>query len=243
LGTAGNVNVVTAEPRPDRRTLTYCHVLPGRWYTITATNAGAAAVKWFREAFGLKEQLPGTRRRFLVDDLAAEAAPGSEGLLFHPFLQGERCPYWNPNLRGDFIGITTRHRLAHFARAVLEGVAFSLRDCMELVREMGVAPADVRLMGGGARSALWRQIMADVLNVELDVCEREVTSFGAALLAGVTGGVFGIEAAAAKARTRTSEVVRPNPADAARYARLHLLYRQVVQALAPVYERLSEAAT
>jgi xylulokinase len=243
LGTAGNVNVVTAEPRPDRRTLTYCHVLPGRWYTIAATNAGAAAANWFREAFDPQDQMAGPEGQFVVDRLAAGAAPGSEGLLFHPFLQGERCPYWDPNLRGSFFGITTRHRLAHFARAVLEGVAFSLRDCKALLRELGMTPDHVRLMGGGARSTLWRQIVADVLDLELEVCEREATSFGAALLAGVSDGLLDFEAAAAQARTQTSEMVRPDPAAAARYARLYELYRDVVQALAPIYGRLSEATT
>jgi xylulokinase len=240
LGTAGNVNVVTAEPRPDRRTLTYCHVVPDRWYTIAATNSGASSAKWFREAFNLKARSPGAGGRFLVDRMAAEVPPGSEGLIFHPYLQGERSPYWDPALRGDFIGITIRHQQQHFARAVLEGVAFSLRDCVELVRDLGISITETRLMGGGACSALWRQIVANVLGMDLLVSAEGTTAYGAALLAGVASGVFSDVQEAAMSAIHTQGNVQSDPKNAARYAQLYPLYRQATQSLGPIYHALRE---
>jgi xylulokinase len=236
LGTAGNVNVVAAEPRPDRRTLTYCHVMPGQWFTVVPTNCGAAAAAWFREAFSLQAAPTQQKDSLLVDQLAAEVAPGSKGLIFHPYLQGERAPHWDPKLRGGFVGVTVRHRQSHFARAVLEGVAFSMRDCMGLVRELGLPVAECTLMGGGARSALWRQVVADVLDKELKVFAAETTSYGAALIAGVAAGVYSDPADAARHAVRPAGTVQPDPANVAIYDRSYVRYQQVAQSLAPLYQ-------
>ena len=236
LGTAGNVNAVAAKPRPDRRTLTYSHVVPGQWFTVVPTNSGAAAAAWFREAFSLGAASTEQKGSLVVDDLAAEVAPGSEGLIFHPYLQGERAPHWDPNLRGGFVGVTVRHRQSHFARAVLEGIAFSLRDCLGLVRELNLPIAECYLLGGGARSALWRQILADVLDTELKVFSTETTSHGAALMAGVAAGVYVDVLDAARHAVRAVATVKPDPANAALYERLYVLYRQVAQSLAPLYQ-------
>jgi xylulokinase len=241
LGTAGNVNVVTARPRPSEGTLTYRHVMPRRWYTIAATNSGTGSVTWFCDIFDIAKAMPRSESLPAMERLAGRVAPGSEGLIFHPYLQGERCPYWDPALRGDFVGITLRHQRQHFARAVLEGVAFSLRDCLQLLRELEVPTTQFLLMGGGARSALWRTIVADVLNVELEVAPTNVTAYGAALVAGVSSGVFGDLHQAANIKKTGRESILPDPRNAATYDRLHALYRRAAQRLAHIDHALHDS--
>jgi xylulokinase len=241
LGTAGNVSVVTAAPRPDRKTLTYRHVIPELWYTITATNSGASSANWFQDAFGLAAIPAEAADVSVVEHLAGGAPAGSEGLIFHPYLQGERSPYWDPLLRGDFVGITMSHALEHLCRAVLEGVAFSLRDCRELLRDLELPITEFRIMGGGARGRLWRQILADVFNSEMTVASAEATSYGAALVAGVAARVFSDLNTAARIRTRGHEIVQPDPKAAAVYARLFPVYRRVTQCLTPISHALGDA--
>ena len=168
LATAGNVNVMTAEPHPHPRTLTYSHVIPGMWYTVSATNTAASAERWFRDTFCQHEveQAASEGRSVyeLLHAMAAEVPPGAEGLVFHPYLIGERSPYWDANLRGSFTGATMRHGKSHFVRALLEGVAYSLRDCLRTILEMQLPVDEIRLIGGGAKSNLWAQILADVFD-------------------------------------------------------------------------------
>jgi xylulokinase len=240
LGTAGNVNVVTAEPRPHPRTLTYPHVIPGLWMTILATNAGAAAADWFAHAFDLRASTSPALDLLLLEQMAAAAPAGSEGLIFHPYLQGERSPYWDPNLRGGFIGITIRHRQEHFARAILEGVAFSLRDCLGLLRELGIPVSTMHLMGGGARGAVWPQIMADALAAELTVSEPGVTSIGAAMVAGVAAGLFKDVRETARIAPLSQKTVSPDAISQAQYERQFPLYQALTRNLRPIYHALSE---
>ncbi len=245
LATAGNVNVMTAEPHPHPRTLTYSHVIPGLWYTVVATNTAASAERWFRDMFcgedRARAQEQGTSVYALMHEQAARIPPGSEGMFFHPYLLGERAPYWDANLRGSFVGATMRHGKAHFQRALLEGVAYSLRDCFRTIVELGLPVHEIRLIGGGAKSPLWSQIISDIFArpvIRPTGCDA---SFGAALLAGVGVGHFASEAEAVRACTHVRDCFEPNPQNTETYARLFSLYCQIHDALAPTYAELAAA--
>jgi xylulokinase len=186
LGTSGVVFAPTAMPQadPKGRLQAFCHAVPGRWHLMGVMLSAAGALRWYHDA--LTPQID-------YDALVAEAEsipPGSEGLLFLPYLTGERTPYPDPLARAAWVGLTLRHLRGHMTRAVLEGVAFGLRDCFELVREAGLCTIEqVRVSGGGAKSPVWLQILADVLGVELvTVKTTEGAAYGAAMLAGVGVG-------------------------------------------------------
>ena len=238
LGTSGTVNLITALPRPHPQTMTYYHLPAGRWCTIAATNSGAAAASWFGQAFNLGGD--NLELAAAIDRLSAPLPPGSEGLIFHPYLQGERSPHWDPHLRGSFVGITVQHHQGHFARAVLEGVAFSLRECLDLLRGMDLPISQTRIMGGGARSAVWRQIVADVLHTELLLPDLESTAYGAALVAGVAGGLYSDVLEAARVARPVREVVVPGAKAVACYERLYPLYKRITQSLTPICHTLSD---
>lgn len=243
LATAGNVNVMTGEPHPHPRTLTYSHVIPGLWYSVVATNTAASAERWFRDLFCGQEMAQAKEQDksvySLMHEAAAAVAPGADGLFFHPYLLGERAPYWDPKLRGSFVGATMRHSKAHFLRALLEGVAYSLRDCFRTILEMRLPVHEIRLIGGGARSTLWSQITSDIFArpvVRPAGCDA---SFGAALLAGVGAGVFADEADAVRRCTRVQDVLQPDARAAQIYAKLFPLYCRIHDDLAGTYAELS----
>ena len=164
LGTAGAVMMIAEEPRPERGILTYPHVISPYWYCQAGTNSCGTALQWVRDFVA---PAPGQTGKSLsypeLDDLAHAAPPGCDGLVFHPYLLGERAPYWDSNLRASFIGASINHGKGHFVRAVQEGVAFSLRDCLESLQRLGFRMEEARLGGGGSKSALWSQIVCDVL--------------------------------------------------------------------------------
>ncbi len=188
LGTSGVVLAISDTPLPDRRLLTYNHVIPGRWVGLSATNSGAATLRWFHDVF---MEHPGANSDLVrFASLAEDAPPGSDGLIFHPYLAGERSPYWDPSLRGAFSGVSGSHRLPHFVRAVIEGVAFSLRDGAGALEDRGYAAETVKLIGGGARSDLWCQAIADVLARPVTRIDVPAPSYGTALLAGIGLGWF-----------------------------------------------------
>ena len=238
LGTSACVNVVTDRPRPSRKTLTYLHVIDDRGLTVTATNSGSSSFRWFRESF----LAPVATLSF--DDLAGlalQAPAGCEGLVFHPYLNGERTPYWNSNLRGSFVGISSRHTMAHFARSIMEGIAFSLRDCLNAIRDLGVGVESLRIIGGGSRSRLWRQIVADVLHMDLLRPAQQDAALGAALVAAV--GLEGrASLAAAGAQQSAMESIHPDPSARAAYERAYAFYQSVVQGLLQPYEDEAEQA-
>ena len=247
LATAGNVNAMTAEAHPHPKTLTYGHIVPGMWYSVSATNAAALCMRWLRDAFyttaapapsGVREAGPpivAARAYALIDDEAAASPIGANGVMFHPYLQGERCPYWDPALRASFSGVSIASTRGDFARALMEGVAFSLRDCFRTLEEMALPAHRIFLIGGGARSALWSQIVADVFDRPAAVPEPGDASFGAALLAGTGIGLFRDAKDAVSRCLHIGRRIEPNPAAAAAYARLFERYRAIHDALAPVY--------
>ena len=240
LATAGNVNSMTAAPHPHPKTLTYSHIVPGMWYSVSATNAAALCMRWMRDAF-FREGAEGAaegKDLFAVIDAEASASPvGANGVFFHPYLQGERCPYWDPNLRASFTGVSISSVRGDFARALMEGVAFSLRDCYRTLEEMRLPVNRIFLIGGGARSKPWSEIVANVFNRTVAVPTPGDASFGACLLAGVGAGVFAdVKDAVAKC-LRVDRTIEPDPAVAARYDHLFGCYRRIHDALAPVYRQ------
>jgi xylulokinase len=162
----------------------YPHIVDGLYYTATGINSCASAHRWLRDQFFELDGFDG------MDALASDVRPGSDGLLFHPYLQGERAPYWDSKLRADFLGLTMHHGRAHFARAMYEGIAYAIRDAMTAAEMLGLRYDTLRIIGGGARSATWRQIVADVLGKQILVPANGDASFGAAVLAGIGVGLF-----------------------------------------------------
>ena len=233
LATAGNFNVMTARPHPDPRTLTYSHVIPGMWYTVSATNAAALCQRWLRGIL-----LPGSTGRDAYEQMDGEAArspAGANGVMFHPYLQGERSPYWDANLRGSFIGLGINAGRGDLCRALLEGVAMSLRDCRGVIERMGLPVEELIAIGGGARSKLWRRIVCDVMNTPLACAVPGDASFGAALLAGVGAGCYATPAEAVARALKRGEPLTPDPEKAEFYNRLFKKYQAVHDALAPLY--------
>jgi xylulokinase len=242
LATAGNINLVTHEAKPHRKAFTYPHVVEGLWYTALATNSCAASFRWLRDSFFAHEkaacEADGSSIYRLMDDLARDVPAGAQGLMYHPYLLGERCPYYDPKLRASFLGISMGHGKKHFVRAVLEGVAFSLKDCFQITNEMDTEVAEARLIGGGAKSSLWCQIVCDVLGVPVLRPRNDDSSFGGALLAGVGVGVFDSEIAAVKNAVKIEKELVPNEADHLRYNRLFELYGKAVHNLRDFYAEL-----
>jgi xylulokinase len=236
LGTSGVVFATTdsALVEPEGRLHAFCHAVPGRWHFMAVTLAAAGSLQWYRDALA-----PGEPFEALVGE--AERAPaGAEGLLFLPYLSGERTPYPDPLARASFVGLTLRHERAHLTRAVLEGVAFSMRDCFGLLAGAGLGSvSEVRVAGGGARSPLWRRILASALGVELvTVNSTEGAAFGAALLAGVGAGAWRSVDAACDATIAITGRDAPDPSWSAAYAELYPRYRELYPALKPSFDRL-----
>jgi xylulokinase len=199
-------------------------------------------MRWVRDNIGLPERA--LERWTGVDayeHLAKEAAsvpPGSDGLIFLPYLQGERTPYLDAYARGGWIGLTASHDRRHLIRSVMEGVAFSLKDCFAIIREQGLQLDQMRATGGGAKSPLWRQIIADVLGAELVLTNAtEGPAFGAALLAGVASGVYSSVQAACAQTVRVIERTEPRPATAAAYEQAYETYQALYPALKPIISK------
>jgi xylulokinase len=232
LGTSGVVFAASDRPlvEPEGRVHAFCHAVPDRWHLMSVMLSAAGSLRWFRDALA-----PGTAFEAL-DVEAATVPAGSDGLLFLPYLSGERSPHPDPLARGAFTGLTVGHERRHLTRAVLEGVAFGLRDGLDQIVATGVpAPRQVRASGGGIASAVWRQILSDVLGAEIAaVSTTEGAAFGAALLAAVGAGWFETVEAAIAAAVRVSPVAEPGP-DASVYAEALETYRALYPALRPVF--------
>jgi xylulokinase len=206
IGTSGVVFAATDAPAKDRlgRLHTFCHAAPGRWHVMGVTNGAGLSLRYFRDTFAADLSYEALLA------LAAEAPAASNGLLWAPYLFGERTPHLDPNARAAFVGITASHTRAHFVRAVLEGVAFSLRDTFTLFSELQIPVKAIRLGGGGARGSLWRQIQADVYGHPVELLEAEEGgAFGAALLAGTGIGAWPTVEAACAATIRVAETIAP----------------------------------
>jgi xylulokinase len=244
-GTSGVVfafeDVFAVEPQG--RVHVFCHAVPNKWHAMGVMLSAGGAFRWFRDALAQVEvaeaAATGEDPYELLVRQAAAVEPGSEGLLFLPYLTGERTPYADPNARGAFVGLTVRHGKGHLVRAVLEGVSFGLRDSLELIRGLDVPIDQVRASGGGARSELWRQIQADVFNTELVMINiTEGAAFGAALLAGVGAGVYSSVPEGVSAAIRVVSRTAPRSDVVDVYQRFYPLYRGLYGALKPTFDAL-----
>jgi xylulokinase len=230
LGTSGVVFAALPEfaADPQARVHAFCHAVPGRWHAMGVMLSAAGSLRWLRDA------LVGESYEELIRE-ARRWPPGAEGLLFQPYLAGERTPHADPDARGAFVGLSLRHDRGALVRAVLEGVAFGLRDSLELLTELGVAPDVGRVTGGGARSELWLRITASVLGLPLErVVVEEGAAYGAALLGGVAAGVFASAEEAVASCVRPRDRVEPDEEWRERYAELYARFRRLYPALRPL---------
>jgi len=235
LGTSGVVFAHMEQPAydPEGRVHTFCHAVRGAWHVMGVTQGAGLSLQWFRNQLA-----PGTD----YDRLTAEAAtapPGAHGLFWLPYLMGERTPHLDASARGGWIGLTAKHSRADLIRSLLEGVSYSQKDCLDLVEQLGVRVAAVRVSGGGARSAFWRQLLADVLARRVVVLEtQEGSAYGAALLALVGTGVYADVPEVCRVAIREVESLEPHPAESDFYARGHAVYRALYPALKDIYRRI-----
>ena len=226
LGTSGVVFAAlpTFAVDPQARVHAFCHAVPGTWHAMGVMLSAAGSLHWLSDTL-----------RVGYDELLADAAgwpPGAEGLLFAPYLSGERTPHADPDVRGAFTGLGLHHDRGALARAVLEGVAFGLRDSLELLVELGVEPAAARVSGGGARSGLWLRVVASVLGLPLErTAVEEGSAFGAALLGGVAAGVFASAQEAVASCVRVRDTVEPDPVWRGAYEEAYVRYRSLYPAL------------
>ncbi len=206
IGTSGVVFAATSSPvvEPRGRIHTFCHAIPGRWHVMGVTQGAGLSLRWFRDQFG-----GGASYDALMKE-AVQAPAGADGLLWAPYLMGERTPHLDPNARGALVGLTAQHTRAHVIRAILEGVAFSLRDTFTIFRELSVPVKSIRLGGGGARGSLWQQMQADIYGTPVDlVAAEEGAAYGAALLAGVGAGAWRSVEAACETAVHVAKRVEP----------------------------------
>ncbi|MCS6919015.1 MAG: xylulokinase [Fimbriimonadales bacterium] len=228
LGTSGVVFAHLDAPQvdPQYRTHTFCHAVPGAWHVMGVMLMAGGALQWYRETFA-----PEAEFEALAQEASATPA-GAEGLLFAPYLSGERTPYPDPQARGAFVGLTLAHRRAHCTRAVLEGVAFGLRDSLEILKAIGVPLNELRLTGGGAKSPLWRQIIASVFGQAVHTLQAEEgPAYGVALLAGVGTGVWQSVPEACAATVQLASETNPDPTEQSTYEAIYTRYRRLYPAL------------
>ncbi len=243
VGTSGVVFAHLDEPLMDEqlRTHTFCHAVPDKWHVMGVVLSAGGSFRWLRDNLCRHEiaqsKESGRDPYEYMTEAAADVPPGAEGLIFLPYLTGERTPYANPNAKGVFFGLTLRHTRAHMIRAAMEGVAFAMRDSFEIIRDMGVDAAQVRASGGGARSKLWRQIQADVTGqAHCTINVDEGPAFGVALLAGVGTRIYGSVPEACLATISVIDELVPDPTRTQVYEGYYRLYQELYQQLEPCFE-------
>jgi len=240
IGTSGVVFAYADAPAtdPKLRIHTFCHAVPGKWHVMGVHLSSGGSLRWLRDEFY-------TGASYDAINMEAAGAPvGSEGLIFLPYLTGERSPYPDPYAKGTFFGLSLRHTRGHFARAVMEGVTYSLRDSFEIFKELGVSIGQVRAAGGGAKSPLWRQINADAINAEhVSLAIDEGPALGAALLAAVGAGRFDTVADACRTAIRVTDRVTPIAENTAVYDRLYPIYQALYPALKDQFAAVSRTVS
>jgi len=238
IGTSGVVFAVTDRPVLDARGRlhTFCHAIPGRWHVMGVTQAAGLSLRWFRDNFNCPTT-NGTDPYVQLTADASQVKPGCDGLIWTPYLMGERTPHLDPYARAALIGLTASHTRAHVVRAILEGVAFSLRDTFTIFEGMQVPASNIRLGGGGARSTLWRQIQADVYGHEVEILEAEEGgAYGAALLAGVGAKVWPSVDEACRAAIHVNCTVTPSSDAVATMNKSYASYQQIYSATRSIYQ-------
>ncbi|RKY57838.1 MAG: xylulokinase [Candidatus Latescibacterota bacterium] len=246
IGTSGTVvapsKVVQVDP--EMRAHTFCHSVPGMWYVMGVVLSAGGSLRWFKDALGqlekVAEELTGVDAYDLLTKEAQRAEPGSEGLVFLPYITGERTPHRDADARGVFFGLSARHTRAHLVRAVLEGITFAMRDSLEIIRGLGIRVEEIRATGGGAKSPFWRQLQADVYGAPVYTpTNTEGPAFGAALMAGVGAGLFHDLADAADELVHIATTAEPDSERVRVYDEFYGIFRSLYPALK---ERFSETA-
>jgi xylulokinase len=247
IGTSGVVFVHSDTPQvdPEGRLHTFCHAVHGKWHMMGVTLAAGGSLQWFRNA--LCETVAAVAKKSKIDvydvltEEAAVTPPGSEGLLFLPYLAGERTPHADPLARGAFVGLTLKHARGHLVRAILEGVTYSLRDCLAIIEEQGVAVKQIRASGGGAKSAFWRQMQADVLGKSVvTMAADEGPAYGVALLAAVGAGEFKDVVEACDATVKTMSETKTNAAAKKKFDAAFPAYQQLYRSLRPDFQAIAK---
>lgn len=248
LGTSGVVFAHSDRPSYDTkgRLHCFCHAAEGAWHLMGVTLAAAGSYKWYHDTFGtspdMKKAYPDLSGYELLDKQAEEAVSGSEGLIFLPYLSGERTPYADPYARGVFFGLSYIHNKNHFVRSVLEGIAYSQYDCLNLMKDLGITSNKVVLFGGGAKSKLWRQIISDIFDTRIVTLNvEEGPSYGAAILAGVGAGIYKNVKEATKKIIREDIEIDPIAENTSKYAKYYKIYRSLYGSLKGDFEKLDMA--
>lgn len=238
LGTSGVVFAHSDKPRIEAsgKVHSFCHAVPNAWHVMGVTLSAAGSLQWYRNTFHNGVDYSELTKA------AEEIQPGSEGLFFLPYLSGERTPYPDPNAKGTFIGATVRHNSSHFTRAVLEGVAYSLRDCFELNESLGVKTDQVRISGGGAKSKMWIQILSDLLNKEIvTLTSTEGAPYGSAILAAVASGKFNSVNEACSSIIKIKSTTTPNKENINIYEDFYNIYKNLYGTLKSTFVNISNA--
>ncbi len=242
LATAGRICPITTEGFPHPLLVNYPHVVPGLWYPGTTTKSCAASYRWFRDTLCGHEMSEAATQNCdtyeLMDAEASKAEAGSAGLFFHPYLQGEMTPYLDNALKGSFIGISSYHKKSHFNRAVLEGVAYSLKDCLLALRGLGIRLDHAQILGGGAKSSLWCQIASDILEIPLTTVSSCDSATGSAMLAGIASGIFASFEECSELCVHPGRTYIPNTELRPIYREGFRYYQAIHDALAPIYKEM-----
>lgn len=248
IGTSGVVFVHADQPKTDPlgRAHTFCHAVPGKWHNMGVTLSAGGSLQWYKNTLGHPEsavaRLTGGDAYDILVQEAQTAPAGSEGLCFLPYLTGERTPHADPYATGAFVGITPRTTKGHLTRAVIEGVCYSLRECIEIFRGMNVPVSEARVTGGGSKNPFWSQTLADMFGQHTcGLVASEGAAYGVALLAAVGTGAYKTVEEACEATVKTCNVARPNAANAAAYNRYYSEWKELYGALKVNYERLAKA--
>ncbi len=250
LGTSGVVFAHSDKPvyDPQGRLHSFCHAVEGAWHLMGVTLSAAGAYKWYHDTFGASDKISEKYKKLkgyeLLNKQAEASSPGSKGLIFLPYLSGERTPHADPYARGVFFGLSYLHDQGHFARSVMEGISYSQYDCLSLMKELGITSDKIVLFGGGARSILWRRIISDIFRTRIVTLNvEEGPSYGAAILAGVGAGIYkNVEEATDSIIKEVSET-SPNPDNVSRYAKYYEVYRSLYNSLKDNFEKLDLAGS
>lgn len=246
IGTSGVVFAYAEKVSidPKGRVHTFCHAVPNTWHIMGVTQGAGLSLKWFRDNFCIEEKRTADLMKIdpyvLLDDEAAKVDAGCSGLIFLPYMMGERTPHLDPNAKGVFFGLSAKHEKPDMLRAIMEGVVFSLKDCLEIIKEMGVDVSEVRASGGGGKSKLWRQMQADVFGTDITtINSSEGPALGVALLAGVGVGVYDSVPQACEATIKVKSLQKADKALNSKYGKSYSIYKQLYNSLKQDFKDLA----